>query len=150
MVLLSDRNLERTRRAVLSGRIIPYMASVIALIALAAALTVRVFARGEFDSIGESLWWAAQTVTTVGYGDVIPQTPFSTVVAVIVMFMGVATVSIATAIITSALITASQQRIAELQGDPELGAILRIEQRLEALQRIEQRLDVIEHRVGPR
>ena len=148
MVLLSDRNLERTHRAVLSGRIIPYLALVIGLISLVAALTVRVFARGEFSSIGESLWWAAQTVTTVGYGDVIPQTAFSKIVAVIVMFMGVATVSIATAIITSAVITASQRRVAEIQGDPELGAILRIEQRLEALSRVEQRLAAIERRVG--
>jgi voltage-gated potassium channel len=149
MVLLSDRNLERMQRAVLSGRIIPYLASIIGLIALAATLTVRLFARDEFNSLGESLWWAAQTVTTVGYGDVIPDTPFSKIVAVVVMFMGIATVSLATALITSAVINASQQRIAEMQGDPELGALLRIEERLDALERIEQRLEAIERRMGP-
>jgi len=149
MALLSDRNLERMNRAVLSGRIIPYLASIIGLIALAAALTVRLFARDEFDTIGESLWWAAQTVTTVGYGDVIPQTPFSRIVAVVVMFMGIATVSLATALITSAVINASQQRLAEMQGDPELGAILRVEKRLDALDEIQQRLEAIERRIGP-
>jgi voltage-gated potassium channel len=150
MVLLSDRRLERIHRAVLSGRIIPYLAFVTGSIAVAAALAVRIFARGEFDSIGESLWWAAQTVTTVGYGDVIPQTAFSKVVAVIVMFFGIATVSLATALITSAVITSMQRRMAEVQGDPELGALLRIEERLEALDAIERRLDAIEGRLGAR
>ena len=150
MVLLSDRRLERIHRAVLSGRIIPYLAFVTGSIALAAALAVRLFARGEFNSIGESLWWAAQTVTTVGYGDVIPETAFSKVVAVIVMFFGIATVSLATALITSAVITSMQRRMAEVQGDPELGALLRIEERLDALDAIEQRLDAIEGRLGAR
>ena len=148
--MLSDRRLERMHKAVLSGRIIPYLAGVIGLIALIAALVVRLLARGEFNSIGESLWWAAQTVTTVGYGDVIPETAFSKVIAVLVMFFGIATVSLATALITSAVITATQRRNAEVQGDPELGALLRIEERLEALDAIEQRLDAIEGRLGAR
>src|SRR5262245_14859071 len=149
MVLLSDRRLERMHRAVLSGRIIPYLAFVTGMIALVAALVVRLLARGEFDSLGESLWWSAQTVTTVGYGDVIPETPFSKIVAVLVMFLGIATVSLTTALITSAVITATQRRIAEVQGDPELGALQRIERQLEALDRIEQRLEVVERRLGP-
>ena len=149
MPLLSDRRLERINRAVFSGRIIPYLAFVTGMITLAAALAVRLLARGEFDSFGESVWWAAQTVTTVGYGDVIPQTPFSRVVAVLVMFFGIATVSLTTALITSAVISASQRRIAEVQGDPELGALRRIELRLDALQQIERRLDAIERRLEP-
>jgi voltage-gated potassium channel len=150
MVLLSDRRLEGMHKAVLSGRIVPYLAGVIGLIALIAALAVRFLARDEFTTLGESLWWAAQTVTTVGYGDVIPETAFSKIIAVIVMFLGIATVSLATALITSAVITATQRRIAEVQGDPELGALLRIEQRLDALDAIEQRLDAIEGRLGDR
>ena len=46
--------------------------------------------------------------------------PFSEVVAVLVMFLGVATVSLMTALITSAVITETQKRIAETHGDPEL------------------------------
>jgi voltage-gated potassium channel len=148
MGLLSDRRLERINRAMLSGRIIPYLVFVIGVITLAAALAVRVFAGGEFNSFGESVWWAAQTVTTVGYGDVIPDTPFSKVIAVLVMFFGIATVSLVTALITSAVITASQRRVAELRGDPELGALQRIEERLDALHGIERRLEAIERRLG--
>jgi voltage-gated potassium channel len=149
MPFLSDRRLERMHKAVLSGRIIPYLAGTIGVITFLAALTVRLLARGEFNSMGESLWWAAQTVTTVGYGDVIPETPFSKIVAVFVMFFGIATVSLSTALITSAVITATQRRMAEVQGDPELGALRRIEEQLAALRSIEQRLEAIERRMEP-
>ena len=149
MPFLSDRRLERMNRAVLSGRIIPYLALVTGVITLAAALAMRLLAHDEFNSFGESVWFAAQTVTTVGYGDVVPQTTFSRVVAVLVMFFGIATVSITTALITSAVITQTRRRIAEVHGDPELDALQRIEQRLDALHQIEQRLEAIERRMGP-
>src|SRR5262245_51136821 len=147
MEFLSDRRLDRIHRAVLSGRIIPYLAFVIGTTTLAAALAVRLLARGEFNSFGESVWWAAQTVTTVGYGDVIPETPFSKAVAVFVMFFGIATLSLTTAVITSAVMTAAQRRLAEKQGDPELGALERIERRLDGLDRLQERLDAIERRL---
>ena len=114
MILLTDRRLERMNKAVLSGRIIPYLAFVIGAIALVAALAVRLLARGEFTSFGESLWWAAQTVTTVGYGDVIPQTWFSRVIAVLVMFFGIATVSLTTAVITADVISAVMRETVEI------------------------------------
>ena len=65
----------------------------------------------------------------------------------LVMFFGIATVSLTTALITSAMISETQRRLAEVRGDPELGALQRIERRLDALQHIEQRLDAIERRL---
>jgi voltage-gated potassium channel len=137
MQLLSERRLARINRAVVSGRILPYLAGVTLLITLLAATVVRFLAPGEFDTFGEATWWAAQTVTTVGYGDVIPQTAFSKVVAVFVMFFGVAGVSITTAIVTSALMASAQRRLAAdpSQDDPHQEALVRIERRLEALER---------------
>ena len=137
MQLLSERRLARINRAVVSGRILPYLAGVTLLITVAAAVAVRVLAHGEFDTFGESLWWAAQTVTTVGYGDVIPGTAFSKIVAVFVMFFGVAAVSITTAIVTSAVMASSQRRLAEeqLHEDPHHAALERIERRLEAIEK---------------
>ena len=110
MQLFSERRIERMYKAVQSGRIIPYMAFVLITITLLAALVVRLFAHGEFTSFGESVWWAAQTVTTVGYGDVIPNTAFSKVVAVFVMIFGISTVSLSTAVITSVVISSMQRR----------------------------------------
>ena len=137
MPLLSERRLERINRAVVSGRILPYLAFMTLLITVAAALAVRLLASGEFDTFGESAWWAAQTVTTVGYGDVIPQTAFSKIVAVFVMFFGVAAVSITTAIVTSAVMASSQRRLLaeSIEEDPHHEVLIRIERRLEALER---------------
>lgn len=140
MEFLSERQLERMRKSAMSGRIIPYLAAVIGAVTLAAALAVRLLAQGEFSSFGESIWWAAQTVTTVGYGDVIPQTPFSKVIAVIVMFFGISTISLMTAVVTSVVMSTSRERLAQADSDRD--------PYLAALERIEKRLDDLE--VGPR
>jgi voltage-gated potassium channel len=140
-MIFSERRLARIDRAVASGRIVPYLALFMLGVAVVAALVVWIFARGEFHTFGTSIWWAVQTITTVGYGDVIPQTAFSKGVAVVVMLVGISTVSLVTALVTSAVVTWSQRRFLEQQGDPEddehLAALRRIERRLEAL---EQRL----------
>jgi voltage-gated potassium channel len=136
--MLSERRLQRINRAVASGRIVPYLAGVTLLITVAAALAVRIFAHGEFTTFGESMWWAAQTVTTVGYGDVVPQTAFSKVVAVAVMLLGIATVSLLTALVTSAVVNYTQSWQAaedDERTDAHLDALNRIERRLEALER---------------
>ena len=55
-----------------------------------------------FASIPESMWWSLITLTTVGYGDVAPVTPFGKVIGAITAFMGVCTVALLTGIIASA------------------------------------------------
>ena len=137
MRLLTEGRVARINRAVVSGRILPYVVGVTLVITLAAATAVRLLAHGEFDSFGESVWWAAQTVTTVGYGDVIPQTAFSKAVAVFVMFFGVAALSLTTAIVTSAVMAASRQRLEadSPDEDPHREVLERIEQRLAALEK---------------
>ncbi len=114
---------------------------------LGAASAVRLFAHGEFTSFGESVWWAAQTVTTVGYGDVIPNTAFSKVVAVIVMIFGISTVSLSTAVITSVVISSMQRRDPTV--DPYGDALEDIAKRLEVLERIEHRLLTDERPAAP-
>ena len=60
MQLLSERRLDRINRAVVSGRILPYLAFVTLIVTLAAAVAVRVLAHESSTSFGESLWWAAR------------------------------------------------------------------------------------------
>lgn len=61
--------------------------------------------RSEYPNPWIGMWWAIQTATTVGYGDVTPRHVSGRIVAVVVMLWGVAFISIITAIITTTFIT---------------------------------------------
>ncbi|MCK5880544.1 MAG: ion transporter, partial [Sinobacterium sp.] len=54
-----------------------------------------------FTSIPRSIYWAIVTITTVGYGDISPQTPLGQMVASVVMLMGYAIIAIPTGIVTA-------------------------------------------------
>ncbi len=44
----------------------------------------------EFATFGDSLWWSIVTLTTVGYGDIVPETTTGRITAVMIMLTGVA------------------------------------------------------------
>jgi voltage-gated potassium channel len=44
----------------------------------------------EFATVGDALWWGIVTLTTVGYGDIVPQTPTGRWAAVVIMITGIA------------------------------------------------------------
>jgi len=56
-------------------------------------------------NFGDALWWSIVTSTTVGYGDQIPVTPAGQVVAVVLMLVGVAGLSVLTASIAALFVT---------------------------------------------
>lgn len=56
-----------------------------------------------FDSIPKGIYWAIVTITTVGYGDIVPQTPLGKVIASFTMLLGYAIIAIPTGIVTSEL-----------------------------------------------
>jgi voltage-gated potassium channel len=138
MRLLTDKGITRLNRAVTSGRIIPYLVALMFLIMGIGALAVEVLSPSSFDSVGDALWWAATTVTTIGYGDAVPATGWGRVIAVFVMFASVATVSFTTAVVTATFVAYHQRRLGR---DSEYRKEL-----LDALGRIEHRLDALESR----
>jgi voltage-gated potassium channel len=75
-----------------------------AFIVAASGVLMRVIDHREYSSVWLGLWWAIQTVTTVGYGDVTPRNVAGRVVAAFVMLEGVALVAIVTALITSTFV----------------------------------------------
>src|SRR3954470_21201734 len=49
----------------------------------------------------DALWWCMATVTTVGYGDVVPITSAGRVVAMVYMFFGITLIAILLSVITN-------------------------------------------------
>ncbi len=138
MRLLTDKTLARLNRIIVSGRIIPYLVALMLVIMGTGALAVEVLSPNSFESLGDALWWSATTVTTIGYGDVVPATSGGRVIAVFVMFISVATVSFAMAVVTATFVGYHQRR---LRREPE-----HHQEILDALDRIERRLDALETR----
>lgn len=60
-------------------------------------------AENGFTSIPKSVYWAIITLTTVGYGDIVPQTHLGQVIASAVMIMGYAIIAVPTGIYTAEL-----------------------------------------------
>ena len=92
----------------------------------------------NFPSIGSGLWWAVQTVTTVGYGDDVPTNLTGRFVAVLVMLLGVAFLTIITASITSTFV--SRRRREETPKGAETATAEQFRQLDSRLERIEAAL----------
>jgi len=58
-----------------------------------------------FDSAFSGLWWAVSTITTVGYGDVVPETVIGKVLAAIIALLGIGLVAIPTGILSAGFVS---------------------------------------------
>lgn len=63
----------------------------------------------EYPTIGRGLWFALQTVTTVGYGDVTPEQPVGRFIATVVMLAGIGFLAVVTAAVTATLVESSRR-----------------------------------------
>jgi voltage-gated potassium channel len=73
-----------------------------------------------FGSIGESLWWAVVTMTTVGYGDVTPVTPLGRFLAAVIMLLGVGFVALPAGILAARFAEELQARRDQLAAKMDL------------------------------
>jgi len=130
-----ERRLSRVLREPPSVRVATgVIVSATAVVVAGSGVLIWALDHSEYPNIWVGMWWALQTVTTVGYGDVSPTNPSGRIIGAFVMLYGVAFVTIFVAAITSIFVTrASAERgIAED----------------EAEQRIEAKLGVIDDRLG--
>jgi voltage-gated potassium channel len=89
-----------------------------------------------FTSIGLAYWWAVVTVTTVGYGDVVPESPAGRLVGTALMLTGLGLIPTLTSVTVAILIgkrTSAQQAQLDRQGKEHAAALERIEARLDRL-----------------
>ncbi len=87
-----------------------------------------------FPSVWLAFWWAIQTVTTVGYGDVVPNNTSGKVLAAFLMIGGLSFLSIITAIITSAFVARRQEELRDAGHDPLMQRLEQISSRLDAIE----------------
>ena len=108
------------------------IASVTTLMTIAAGLLMSIIDHAGFPSLGTGLWWAVQTVTTVGYGDHVPVTVAGRLVAALVMLLGLGFITVITAYITSSFVTRSRRDESPTGNDAE--QLRKIDERLERIE----------------
>jgi voltage-gated potassium channel len=86
-----------------------------------------------FPNISLGLWWAIQTTTTVGYGDLVPASVAGRLIAAFVMVVGIAFITVSTAAITSAFLEAARRRRAAETNDPVVEELRELQNQMKAL-----------------
>jgi voltage-gated potassium channel Kch len=112
-----------------------------ATVVVASGFAMRIVDHTEYKNVWVGMWWAIQTVTTVGYGDVTPSKMGGRLLASFVMLEGIAFLAVVTAAITSSFIArAESERHVEEEAAEEVEIEL-LERRFD---QVDERLDRLE------
>lgn len=138
----------RIARRLFSLEGLRYAAVLAALTALGGGAAFAA-AEGERLSTWDGVWWSVTTMTTVGYGDITPETLLGRTVAIATMLVGIGFVAILTAALAQRFVA---QEVREEAAETEAGVVREIES-AEAeigaeLRAIAQRLHELERRLG--
>ena len=135
------RRVERIRNDRLANLNLRGAVFLIVAVATAMSVIAAVIERlidPAFDDMGIALWWAVTTVTTVGYGDIVPESPAGRAAASVLMLTGLALIPALTSIVVSTLVAqrAVRERQEEQSEFNQLVVLLRsLDERLERLER---------------
>jgi len=106
-----ERSIHQMALAIHRRRHILLASVVLMLIAIFCSAALLYFAEhaaqpDKFSSIPETLWWSVVTLTTIGYGDVIPITPLGKLLAGMSVIFGIGIFALPAAILTAAVLEA--------------------------------------------
>ena len=93
------------------------------MVTIAGGLLVRLTDPDAITSLGTGLWWAVQTATTVGYGDVVPTSTAGRMTAAVVMLAGLSLLAVTTAAVTNAFFQAAARRLGRARDDAVLAEL---------------------------
>lgn len=92
-------------------KIIVFLTSVMTMTIIFGTLIFLIEGPGNgFTSIPKSIYWAIVTMTTVGYGDIAPQTALGQTIAAIIMIMGYGIIAVPTGIVSSEMINLNKEK----------------------------------------
>ena len=95
-------------------------------------------------SVFDGLWWAVVTVTTVGYGDIVPKTETGRLIGMVVMFAGIGFVATLTAAAAERFMTHGANRRSSERSGHEGEVLGRLEGLADALEETNKRLAALE------
>ncbi|HXW59258.1 MAG TPA: potassium channel family protein [Solirubrobacteraceae bacterium] len=126
-----------SRQPFSAARAARLIATVTLAVTIVSGVVIHWADKTNFPNVGRGLWWAVQTVTTVGYGDVVPTTTPGRLIAALVMIVGIAFLAVTTAAIASTFVEAARRH------ERDEGELLAAK-----LDQISARLDAIEGRIS--
>jgi voltage-gated potassium channel len=144
--------IDRRVRKIANARSVTFgLAVTFVILALVCAVVVRVVDKHDFPTFGLALWWSLQTVTTVGYGDVVPTTHIGRLVGGVELVLGVSFIAFLTAGVTSTVIegarAGAEQLDRERQADETRTIVDALTQTRAAIADLDRRLDTIESKL---
>jgi voltage-gated potassium channel len=112
LAILASRALSGLHR-VLDPQAMPFVTLAVLGVALAGGAAMYVVETEQVTTLGlpDAIWWAITTMTTVGYGDIVPQSGLGRTVAVVVMVVGITFTSLLTAQVAAYLNRGQNQKI---------------------------------------
>ena len=88
----------------------------------------------SFPNVWLGMWWALETVTTVGYGDVVPADTAGKIIASFLLLGGLSLIAVVTGAVTSAFVAQAQAERQASGGDPVIEKLDDLSRRLESVQ----------------
>ncbi|WP_426593686.1 potassium channel family protein [Cellulomonas sp. McL0617] len=141
--------LNRAGSASLRGRVVMFAIGGTVLLVTCGALAITDAERGKPGStianVGDGLWWAMSTITTVGYGDRYPVTPTGRFIAAALMVGGIALLGVVTATLASWLV----ERVAEVNEQEEAVTRTEIDSLLGEIRALRAEIGAMSHREDP-
>lgn len=104
-------------------KIVVFLGAVLVMVLIIGSLMYLVETpESGFTSIPQSMYWAIVTLTTVGYGDIAPQSVLGRILASLVMILGYGLIAVPTGIVTVELSQTGRPRLVSTQACPSCGA----------------------------
>ncbi len=133
-----DQRLARWNERLTLLRAIGTVVALATILVLTGGALARLVEPETFTSLGLAYWWAITTVTTVGYGDIVPHNPEGRVVGALLMLTGLSLIPTLTSVIIAVLIskrTRAQTNQLEQELVESTATLRRIEEHLARMDR---------------
>jgi voltage-gated potassium channel len=141
----------RIRKIVNARSVTAGLAATFVIMSFVCAIVIWLVDRHDFPTLGLAVWWSLQTVTTVGYGDVVPTTDVGRVIGGAELVFGVSFIAFLTAGVTSTVIERARGGTDAVQSaarEREAQAILdALGETKAAMAALDSRLDLIESKL---